>query len=177
MEQNFRKKVLVNTGIILSAFAIAAVLFSVLGGRLDAASAKIAADRNEAASRTYALENLSMLKTQEPEAAKYKEKLDTLLPNQDGLFSFITYLQGIAKLHQVDISFSYSGPAVAPVVGRPGYIPFTATLAGSSENIIAFIDDMESKSARFMVNFDTAELSGDRGSTYNATVKGKVFFK
>jgi hypothetical protein len=176
MDNSFQKRMWKNIGLIAAAFVGFWLLFLFLAGRLEAVSAKIVADRSEAAQRTYAIENLSLLKTQQPVASAYKEKIDGLLPTEDGLFAFITYIQGIAKLHQASLTFSYNGTAVQPSAGNPGYIAFDATVSGSAENIRDFLEDIESKTTRFLVNVDSVDITGD-GAQYRATLKGKVFFK
>jgi hypothetical protein len=165
-----------NTGLISATFIGFGLLFLFLSGRLEAVSKKIVADRSEAAQRTYAIENLSLLKTQQPVAAAYKQKIDGLLPTEDGLFAFITYIQGIAKIHQTSLTFSYSGAAVPPSPGNPGYIVFTASVSGSASDIRDFLNDIETKTTRFLVNIDSVDMAGD-GGQYRAALKGKVFFK
>jgi hypothetical protein len=176
VEQSFQKRAWMNIGIIAAAFVVFGLVFYLLGNQLDATSQIIALDRNEAAGRSYALENLSTLKTQEPLAAQYKQKIDALLPSQDGLFAFINYVQAVGKIHQVDITFAYSGAAIPPTASGPGYILFNATVAGSIQNIYAFLADIESMSTLFMVNVDSLDMTTD-GSNYRAALQGKVFFK
>lgn len=152
------------------------IAFYFVEKKLENLGLTIAAERQTLAERTYALDNLSLLKNKAPEAAGYKEKLTALLPSQDGLLSFPPYVERISGVHNVGSTFAFAGPPILSQGNQPGYIPFTLGVTGSPENIRDFLNDLESKSTRFLVNIDSVEFAAS-GIDYRADMKGRVYFQ
>lgn len=175
---DFRKRVLVNAGIIAASFAAFFVIFYILIRLTGNQSAAIEKDRSALAEKSYALDNLSSLKTRGPEADKYMQQIAALLPSgQDGLLSLSQFLDTTSRTHNVSLSFSYSGLAVAPQNGQPGYIPLSITVSGSAQNVRDFINDIESLATKFLINFDSVDMSAGGSGTYGAAISGRVFFE
>jgi hypothetical protein len=175
VEQTFQKRTWMNVGLIVATFAVFGIVFYFLAQKIDALGGEIIMARGQAAERTYALENLSMLRAAAPQAANYKKQLDALIPKQDDIFGFQAFLQSMARVHQVDVSFSYDGAPVLSVGTQPGYFPFSANVTGAVQNSREFLDELESKTTKFLVNIDTVDVTADQ-SSYHTDIKGKVYF-
>jgi hypothetical protein len=170
---DFRKRLLLNSGIIAGSFLAFWIAAHFLMGHIVALSEIIVAQRELAAERSYALDNLSTLKKQAPVAEKIQKSLDGLLPHEDGLLSFPEYMESVARVHALDFSFAFNGQ---PVAGQPGYVVFNAGATGSAKNIEDFLADLEFKSTRFLVTIDTMNMSA-QGAAYHIDIAGKVYFQ
>lgn len=173
----FKKTLLIGSSLIGGSFALFLLAAYFMAGALASASQEIIGDRTTAAERTYAIENLAVLKQQAPQAEEAGSKITTLLPTQDGLLGFPEFMERTARVHNVGLAFSFSGPPV-PAEGskEPGYVPFQISVDGQADDIVSFVKDIETASTRFLVNFDSLTLSAN-ASAYRADAGGKVYFQ
>jgi len=153
----------------------AAILYF-LSRDLQFQAEKIVADRALINRRAAVLGALADLKRDAPQADVYKRAMDKLLVSQDQLLDFSRWLDGLARVRQIGLNFSFRGSQVAPQGDAPGYIAFSLDLAGKLNNLVEFLKDLESLSPRFLVGLDGVDLTGD-GSSYRILSQGKVFFR
>lgn len=176
MPRNFRHYVLVNTGIILGSFIVFGVLFFFLSRGLAGQAAGILGARATIASRALEAETLAELQAGAEAAGDVQEKIDVLLPSQDGLIAFPQFLDNMARTHSLDLTFSFAGSPEPPSAASPGYVIFNATVVGSPENILAFLIELETRTTRFVANVQEASFSTSVDSS-RATVEGRLFFR
>ncbi len=172
----FRKRVTMNIAIIASSFLLFGILLWTINRSTAATVRDITAGRQVIAERAYTIENISKLKQQQPEAEVIRKKIDAILPRRDELISFQNFLEGLSRVHNVGVSFSFSGLPVEPVPGVPGSVPFSIALTGEPRDIANFLSAVELKSTKFLVNFNGVTLFAD-GGAYRADLKGNVYFR
>jgi hypothetical protein len=164
------------SGIIIAACVVFGILAFLLLRHITAASQAISNERRVAAERSYALENLSSLKKQAPEADQYSKKIEALLPHEDGLFSFPEFMESVARVHGLESTFSFDGQPVSAAGTRPGYVVFAYTVTGSADGIQSLLADLEQKTTKFLVGIDAVNLAPN-DSSYRAEMRGKVYFQ
>lgn len=176
MQEHFRRYVWTNTGIILGSFLIFGVIFYFFSQALNDKVVQILANRTAIAQRSTDLETLSKLKTDTAAAGELQKKIDAILPFQDNLISFPQFMNTLARNHSLSSTFNFDGvpnPGLSPT---PGHVNFTIIVEGDSANIRSFVDELENKTTRFMVNLQGFILTS-RSETYRVELKGKVFFQ
>ncbi len=111
---DFKRRVLLGSGIIAGSFLVFGIIAYFSLGSFKQLAEKTAAERELAMERSSALENLSALKQQAPEAEALEKNIEALLPHEDGLFTFPEFMEGVARMHGVDISIAFNGQQSAP---------------------------------------------------------------
>ena len=176
MPKSFRRSLIISLIAIFAGFIASAVVFYVLGIRLDSLSTKVAREKGLMAQRTDVVDILAELKKVAPEAEPYGRAMDSLLPTQDQLLDFPRYLDALAKNYGVSLNFNFQGEPIAAQKDSPGSLGFALSLTGQFSNNLEFLKALEAKSARFLLvvqNFSLSRVSGG----YNMGVHGLVFFK
>lgn len=176
MHEHFRRYLWMNAGIILASFLVFGLIFFLFSRTLDKKVAQVLASRAVIAQRSMDLETLSKLKTDTATAAEFQKRIDALLPPQDSLIGFPQYLNTMARSHALSSVFNFDGvpnPAVPPA---PGYVDFSVTVEGDAANIRSFVDELENKTNKFMVNVQGFVLV-PRADVYHAELNGRVFFQ
>ncbi|MBU6500637.1 MAG: hypothetical protein KGJ89_04260 [Patescibacteria group bacterium] len=176
MQNNFRRELFINFGVIVAVILIFGAVFYWFTGELSSQANQIAADRTLISKRTSAIAVLADLKDNSAQANTYKQAIDKVLVSQDQLLTFPNWLDSLARARQVTLSFSFQGNQTAPQGDSPGYIQFSINASGDLSNIISFIKDVEFQSPQFLVSLDGFSLSG-AGSNYSVSLGGRVFFK
>lgn len=176
MHEHFRPYLWMNTGIILGSFLIFGIIFYFFSQALDGKVARVLANRTAIAQRSTDLESLSKLKTDTAAATELQKKLDALLPLQDNLIGFPQFLNTLARNHSLSLTFNFDGAPNPGVPPAPGYVGFSITIEGDGANIRAFVDELENKTTKFMVNLQGLALT-PRSGIYHADLKGQVFFQ
>ncbi|OGY98218.1 MAG: hypothetical protein A2855_02865 [Candidatus Liptonbacteria bacterium RIFCSPHIGHO2_01_FULL_57_28] len=174
--EHFRRFLLTNGAAIVGSFIVFIVIFYLFAQFLSGKVDQILANRVVIAQRASDLETLSKLKTDTAAAAEMQKKINALLPPQDNLITFPQFFNTLARNHSLAATFSFSGaptPAAPPV---PGYVDFSATVEGEAANIRLFIEALESKTTRFMVNIHGLVLS-PRSGIFHVDLSGRVFFQ
>lgn len=166
---------IIDISVIAGSFIAFAAAIWQIGIQLSTQTSEIVRSRNLIAERAVAVAQLSELKRAAPEIAPYENTVNVLLPDQDQLFDFPRYLDSLSKIRSVNISFSFQN--IHPSEGTaPGFAAFAMTANGSRENLIGFIKELESPSARFLVAIQSVSLSRS-GTSYQANIPGRVFIK
>ena len=176
MPKNFRRGLIISLITIFVGFIASAVVFYVLGSRLNSLSLKVEKERGLMAQSRDSVDILAELKKVAPEAEPYKQAMDSLLPTQDQLLDFPRYLDALAKNYSVSLSFNFQGEPKAAEKDSPGSLDFALSLTGELSNNLEFLKALEAKSARFLLvvqNFSLNRVSGG----YNMRLQGLVFFK
>jgi hypothetical protein len=177
MDRQFRKKMWLGIGIIISSFAIFGALIFWLAGKIESDAAKAAASQTTVVNYNRALAILVELKGKESEIESYRKRLNALLPTKNDLIEFPKFLEERSRIHQVSINFSFKGgDAVEPQENRPGSVAFSLDVTGTLERLKSFFRELESGSAKFVSALDSLDvnLSGDE---YRVTAQGRAFFK
>lgn len=176
MHEHFRRYLLTNTGIILAIFLIFGAVFYIFSKSLDSKVVKVLANRTAIVQRSTDLETLSKLKTDTAAAAELEKKIDALLPVQDNLIGFPQFLNTLARSHSLSSVFNFDGVPNPAVLPMPGYVDFSVTIEGDAASIRSFMDELENRTTKFMVNLHGFALT-PRSGIYHAELNGRVFFQ
>lgn len=177
MHEHFRRCLWMNIGIILGSFLVFGIVFYFFSQALNSKVAQVLVNRAAIAQRSINLETLSGLKTDIAAAMEFQKKIDSLLPPQDNLISFPQFLNAMARSHSLSSTFNFDGvpnPALPPA---PGYVDFSVAIEGDAANIRSFVDELESKTTKFMVNLQGFVLTPRSSGVYHVELKGRVFFQ
>ena len=168
--------VLVSAGVIVGSASLFLAGLLVTSGRIAAKAEKISQTRLAAQQRTEAIELLAGLKQGSREVEDYAQRLNQLLPAETNLLSFSSYLKELARVNEVELTGFQFGSKVAPLPDAPGRAGFALAVSGDYKRLRIFIDQLENKSAKFLVgltNLDTSRA----GENYNMSVQGYAYFK
>ncbi len=176
MVSHFKRDLIISFSIIAGSIAVFGTLFYFLSQDLYLQSGKISADRSIINQRAATIDSLNNLKKDAPNADVYLKAMNKLLVPQDQLFDFSRWLDGIARVRQVGMSFHFNGNIVSSQGNSPSYIAFSLDLNGGIQNLLDFLKDVEFRSPRFLVRIDNFDFTkNDRG--YRILSNGRVFFK
>lgn len=174
MKNEFRRRLLWNIGIIGGSIMVGFAILYFLGMRIEKKSVAIIQSRALITQRSFALDNLASLKKTEPLAEEYQQRINALLPTQDNLLGFPRFLEATARTYDILLSFSFQGDPVPSLGGKPGYVSFVLRTTGPRENIVNFVQYLESKSTQFLVNIESIDFSA-ASDQYHVDIFGKVF--
>jgi hypothetical protein len=176
MGSHLNRQLWIGFSVIVASIAIAAIAFYLLTGHIDTAVAQIVADQALVEQQTGALGVVAQLKQQAPQAAIYQAAMDKLLPAQDGLIGFTQWVSGIATQDQVTTSVSFQGSGAPSPGVSGGQTGFSISVGGGINNIIAFLNDIESKVPGFLLQLTSFDLTNQNG-TYQLTAQGNLFYR
>ena len=176
MATTLKRHLIISFSVIIVSVIIATCVLYILSDNIAAQVTKVQADRALVSEQTDALDVLSDLTEQAPQAAAYQSAIDQLLPDQDGLLTFQEWLANIASSHQVSANATFAGNPSLANGSQAGQSNFSLEVDGSVDNIIAFLDDIEAKSPGFLVQLSSFNLVTSNGS-YKFTAPGVVFFR
>ncbi len=175
-KERFTKQLWISFGIIVGSIAIAAGILAFFSGNISAQADAIVSDRAIVQSKIDALANLAQLESEAPQAAQYQSAIDKLLPDQYGLVTFTQWIDQLGVKDNVTANAAFQGSVVPSAGTAPGAVQFSFSVEGSPENIAAFLDGMNVKSAGFLVTLTSFDVTGS-GSNENMTGQGTLFFR
>jgi Tfp pilus assembly protein PilO len=179
MASDFKKRLLISISIIICSAVAAGVGLYYLAGATTATVSGILTDRQLITSRTGALGTLATLRQQAPQVAAYQAAMDKLVPTQDGLINFTQWINTIAAQRQVVASVAFGGGSnvVQGILAQNfGTAPFSLTVTGDPNSIVAFLTDVESNVPGFLVDLNSFTLTKN-SNNYELQSQGVVFFR
>lgn len=176
MPTYFRRELVISLAIIGGSIAVFALALYFLSKDVNFQEEKVVADRALINQRAAVLGALADLKRDAPRGDVYKRAMDKILVSQDQLLDFPRWLDGLARVRQIGLNFSFQGSQVAPLEDSPGYIAFSLDLVGKLSYLIDFLKDIEFQSPRFLISLDNVDLTRS-GSDYRILSQGRVFFR
>lgn len=176
MVEHFRRTIIWGIASIIGSIIVSGSLVYWLSFKLNGEAADVASDRNIIRSNSQLIEGLANIKSAAPEIGKYKQALDALLPMKDELVNFSGWLDGLSRAHQVSENFSFQGNVVEASKTEAGYAGFSLNARGAYDNLISFLNDVESRAPRYLVSFDNFDLNRE-GAGYRISVRGRIFFR
>lgn len=176
MNASLRRELVVAGIVIGGGFLLFAMLLAWLSSDLNRQAEKIQGARAAIATSIRSFERLADLQRGASGAARSAEALGALLPNKDELFEFPRTLDTLARINNVNLTFSFQGATVPPGPGVPGRTGFSITARGSAAAVAAFLAEIEARSQQFLLSLDALTLDRD-GTEYRASGRGQVFFR
>lgn len=117
--------------------------------------------------RSSATEAIAFLRQSAEKAQSGRIFIENILPSVDKIIDFPKEVQGLAKLNQLDLIFTF-GEETAATEAAPGQISFNLNIKGQRDNLFKFLRSLEK--SRYLIEFNNFNLSGD-----SALIYGKVF--
>jgi len=169
----FYKNLLKHNWLYISGILILVVLAFFLKGNLESSITKISTQHKTLATRSSSLLSLATLRGEFAKANPYFSFLENILPPRDQLLSFSNELENIARKNNLEFSFSFGEEKLSS--GKdPGQISFRAIVNGSYKGISDFLNSIET--SRYFIDPSSVDMV-KRGSSFSATINGKVFFR
>jgi hypothetical protein len=122
------------------------------------------------------LTSLAGLKQDAGTADKYRAAIGRLLPLEDGLIEFPRQITTLASSYNISAQANLAGEPVLPANDAPGYFPFSLTASGSSDNLLGFLNSLETQSTQFLVSVGSVDLRAN-DSGWQLSAAGRVFFQ
>ncbi|MFH1246611.1 MAG: hypothetical protein V1489_02445 [Candidatus Liptonbacteria bacterium] len=171
-----RKEILVSAIIVGGSLVLFAAAFLFVSGRMDANVSRIESAQGAIQEHSAALESFAALKRDVPVAEKYQTQLTQLLPQPEELLGFNRSIDQVARVYGVSFRASFQGGIAESGNGLPGSYGIGIEADGSYDNLRKFVSDLESKTSRYLMRFDSIKFSA-RESGYHIALQGKVFSK
>jgi len=172
----FVKQLWISSGIILASVVILAAAIYYCIGDLSAQAGMIVDDRAALQNRTDAVADLARLKAGAPPAAQYQSAIDQLLPDQYGLVTFGSWLARVGNQYSVTTNATFQDSFVPPQGTSAGTAGFSFDAEGSPSNLIAFLDEIDTKSSGFLLTITSFDFTSD-GTNAKVTGQGTIFFQ
>lgn len=169
--------VLLNIGIIVVSLVGFALVLYWISGKIQAQAKAIADARSELLLASRSSELLAQFKSDQPEAQRYLQLVQTFLPGNEQLLDFPAWLNGLAANYKLPLDFRFQSEPVSPQGNTPGYIPINFQTTGSFDTLTAFLEQLELKAPRYFISLDNVDLQVQSNGDYQMTCQGKVYFK
>lgn len=174
MKRNFGKHLLLSSGVVLAAIAIASAALYYLSNDLDAQATKIISDKTLVAQQSAVVSVLASLKSDAVQAAQYAAAMAKLLPSHDELIGFPQWVNALGEKHEVSVSVVFQGNNTAVTASSPGSDGFSLNATGAAGNLVDFLSDLETQAPGFLLAIDSVDLTSG-GSGYQLSLRGRVF--
>lgn len=161
---------------IIGSLAVFLAVFMYIQNSIKGDLTRIHAARTVIKTSHESVKYLTELKNQAPLAEQYGAQLSLLLPKKEELLAFPKWLDGIARANNVSFKFGFQGENNPSSSGAPGNVDFSLAAEGTMENLRNFINAVESRSNRYIVDLESMNFEGN-SQKYNLTSGGKLFFK
>lgn len=171
-----KKRLWVSFGIIFGTIIVASAAVYYYAGEVHDEAGKIVVDRTLIAQQEAALSNLAALKQDAPKAAQYEAAINQLVPDQYTLITFSKWLTTIAQKYNVTAGSSFGGNPSNPGAGTPGVESFSLQAQGNQNDMVKFLQDIETESAGFLLSIDGFDFTTD-GANSRITANGRLFFQ
>ena len=169
-----RKQLLLSFGIILVAVGAATWGLYYYSGDITTQADKIISDKDLVTRQASIVGILASLKNDAPKAAIYTTAMEKLLPTHDELIGFQPWLMSRGQSDGVGLNFNFEGNSAPAPPGSYGADGFTLSVSGSTDQIIAFLQDIEIKANAYLLSIDSFDIARS-GTTYSVTLQGRVF--
>ncbi len=166
----------IGISIIAGSMIVFGAAFYFLANNIQQQANAVAQSRDNITNQDALINSYTDLKENAQAAATYQTAMDKLLATQDNLIAFPSQVDGIARNDGVDLVFSFVGDPVPAGAGTVGYVGFKLNATGSSDNLTAFLKDIELSAPILLSKIDSFDLT-QSGSNYALDARGKVFFK
>lgn len=176
MANSFKKQLLFNVIFLVAALAVLGGGFYWTTGKIDELTNKIGNQKILQFRYAHISEMLAQLKTTAPQADRYNQLMESLLPRNEQLVDFPIWLKGLATSHQLTSDFQFQGDPIAAAPPNPGYFNFTLNTGGTFENSAAFLNDLEKAIPRYLVSLEKYEVVRG-GSAYQFALRGRIYFQ
>ena len=173
-KSDFKKSLYLNIGVILGVIAVFVLFFILLQLNIEKQISLITDIRTKESSATQSAENLSVLVKEWATAKNYSQRVSLLVPLKDDLVSLKTDINDIARQSNVSLSFNFGSDTPPVGAGSLGAIAFSATVDGSSDGILSFLNNIESK--YYSLRIDVLELNALSGSLVRLTMTGQISY-
>lgn len=167
---------IISSAIIIAAIIGFALIFNWQISDLNNQAAQIVSQRADLQNKIALLSALGDLKVQSAQANQDQQKMDALLPSSDQLIDFPNWLDGLSRINNVNMNFSFQSNQTPPTNSAPGYIGFDLSLSGNLSDIVNFMKAAELSLPKYMINFTKINLT-QVGSSIQVSLEGQLFFK
>ncbi len=167
-KKEITKELLIDAGLII-AFTVM-TLFVI--NDISTTQASITKARTERTENLKIKNNLEELVKEEKIADNYFSPLKNALPQKNELFVFQNEIRQIASSQGLTADLRFIGEEEGGSVGKAS---FNLEVYGDYNRIMTFIKDLES--SRYFINFGNFEINTQSGTSYQAKISGKVFYK
>ena len=173
MLSNFGKRALTAILVTSVTVGVLAGLIVFFGFKIGENAKLIYDTRAEGDSVSRDINQFSSLKVSAVEAEPLFERLKKFLPDDDAITLFGDKVEALATGFGLGNDFNFVGD---PVVykGDIKYIKFSISVQGPYNNLIRFVDSLESFS--YILNVSSISIS-EQGQSYGGIIYGSVFFR
>jgi hypothetical protein len=172
----FSRQLLLGFGIIFAAIIGAAIAIYFILSDVRARASVIAGSQTKVAIRNGDLAALASLQADAPRAASYAAAITKLLRPRDSLIQFPHQVQSLAASYNVIAEVSFTNEPSTPAPGVAGVATFSLNASGKSDDLLAFLKNIETQSSQFLVAVDTLDFSPN-ASNGRLAASGRVFFQ
>ncbi|HEY4498239.1 MAG TPA: hypothetical protein VJA63_01220 [Candidatus Paceibacterota bacterium] len=173
MPDHSKKRLLFNIGLSLSFILFALVALVVLARDIKSQADYTTATRSELKLRLKEINELARLREEAKLAEPKLASLRGFFPKRDELFTFSDDLQSLARDNNLGLSFNF-GSEEKGESGESGRAEFTSVVQGSYPGILKFIEGLEE--IDYLANLVSFDIIAEGSNSYNATLKGEIFF-
>lgn len=169
---DFKKALIKELGISLGLVLALAILVIFVARDIKTTEDSIILAKTTRAENLKIKNNLGELSKEEKTADNYISPLKNALPGKNQLFTLQSEIKQIASADGVTADIKFIGEEEGGGVGKAN---FSLEIYGDYNKIIAFIKDLEN--SRYFIKFGNFEINTQSGTSYQAKITGKVFYK
>ncbi|PJC65319.1 MAG: hypothetical protein CO020_01320 [Candidatus Colwellbacteria bacterium CG_4_9_14_0_2_um_filter_50_12] len=172
MPREFRMKLIVNLAATSAVLAVLISLIFYLRMDISTKADALSSVRGELVGRTEALESLNSLRGDAKSVAPLFDKLRSVMPKRDSLFSVQRDFQNLAQVNKLGFNSQF-GAESPETPDSPGKIRLEMAAQGSYNGILEFIKSVDANPYFIsIVNMDLVR----QGGSFNANLSGEISF-
>lgn len=179
MSKSYKTGIWVRAAVIGASIALFTGAFYWLIGDLGYQSTLITEHRVTIAKNAGLLDVLAHLKGVLPDVQEYKKQMDKLLPVEVELLNVQRWIDGVARVNQVESTFRFQPGSSAAKDDAAGFERFSLDVLGANpEKLFSFLKYLETKADRFMIVLDSIDVTArPNNEGFQVRTQGKVFFR
>jgi len=171
-----RRELIVSLTVVVAAFVLGIIGIFWLRWSLNEVAGKVEQAHIDQARRSGLLGSSAELRQDEARADELLRVFERLVPNEDNLINLQTFLKVLAQRHNVGLDFNFQGGPTAPKGDQPGQQGFSISLRGELDNIMSFVEDLETRHTSFLFTINSMSFS-QAGEEYQAQFTVTTYFK
>ena len=176
MNRGFKKSLWISVGVIGASVIAAAGACYYFAGVIGAQADAVVNAKTQAEQSADTVGALALLESQAPQAEQYSQAIQNLIPDQAGLITFNSWVNGIAAKYHMTATVTFQGNPTPSAGVTPGSANFTLVAEGPAGETAPFLDDLTTQEPGFLVSLSSFDFA-ESGQQENLTAQGVLYFR
>jgi len=175
MTKGFRREILVSILVIVGSVCAFGIYFWRVSGTLRGSADSVLSLNQTIVDQAQLSQVIVNLKRDESEADRSQARMDAVIPDEEQLLDFRSWTKNQATVHNLSASIEFKDRGKFRGGSDIMFQNASMNFDGTIDNFISFLKELEMGADRFLVGFDTFDVSRS-ASGYRLGGGAKIFF-